>query len=408
MAKKTNTEDKDLMEAEELNFEEVDQMAHESIPDEVSDSEFEAFKEYVGEKPYIVFKKKDLLHMISLMGYHERMGFDIYTTSFKLDMSDLETNKAHLVYNNKLTLAKSSIDVIHKQGVFKSCVASVNTLTKIFKNSETQVFLFEDGSAIYGYLYGGKVFIETASVAEDIYSKEALIDMIDTKEKAHCDVEPEFIQTLEAINALVRQGSRVEERAVYLEGGHMYIYAGALFGRFKGIKMNTVLQYMDMCSISLFLSDITEDFTIYEYERMYKFAYNGRSLYISRKEMKLGDDMKYTDTAVEAGVSVMSDEFKRVVNFLNNMQNNTGMTSLEPKDYGFDLVSFQKTMDYNSRFPMHCDVDKKKGGISEIRVPLDVLKLFIKIFEGEITLKTDINKLYVISKKGRITIYGNA
>ena len=382
-----------------LDEDEERSIVESSITEEKRVDDLQGFKEFCGKRPYVIFDKSEIAHFVDLVSYHSRLGYDNYTMSFKLDTTEIkEKGKATLIYNNGNVLAMSEVATIASEEVIESCIISVDTMLKIFSASRGYIFIFEEDKNLYSYVLGGKVYIETFKVGTDICSKEYLMDQLSVKAVEEYTVNQNFIAIIRMLYDIVRTGSRIEEKAIYFEGDNTYIYSGIVMGKFIGAGVNLTLQDIDISTVLRFFFDVNGDIKISDHDIFMKFSYGHRSVYLAKRTLKLSDDMKYQGITVNDNVTVNIDNVKSIVSFLINMANNIGILNIQPASDGVMLVCFQRTLDYNSIF-------KVKGmvsgyGISEVKIPLSILKVFMKVFDGNVKLKTSGNKLYISNTNG--------
>lgn len=372
--------------------------------DVVDEKSLDTFKEFVRGNNYIVFKKRDVAHFLDLVSYHSKLGFDTYTMSFKMDMTEAAENKCSLVYNNGSVLAISTVGAIIN-GVPSSYIISVDTMLKIYNASSGYIMLYEEEGNIYGYVFGGKVYIETFKVETDICSKEYLVEQMAVPVVSSSEVDPLFINTLRTLYDIVRTGSRIEEKAIYFEGEDTYIYAGMVMGKFKGVGISLTLQDVDISTVARYFFDVDGKITISDHDLFLKITYKNREVYLAKRGLKLSEDMRYTGIESKDGVQVQIGEVQKITNFLLNMSNNTGVLNLQTSPKGLVLSCQQKALDYLSTF--YVDGVVHGNGIGTAKIPLDVLKTFTRIFGGNVLLRTDRNKTYISGDIGSIVIFGN-
>lgn len=382
-------------------------IVEQAITEVKDERDISRFVDFCNGRPFVVFDKADIAHFIDLVGYHSRLGYDTYTLSFKIDTSKVSAeSKVGLVYNNGNVLAMSDVPVVASEGdVVKSCIVSIDTMLKIFSASRGYVFLYEDDGNLYGYVFGGKVYLETFRVEKDICAREYLADQLSVKAVGLSRVDSGFISMLKVLYEIVKGGSRIEEKAIYFEPDSTYIYSGIAVGKFPGFGISLTLQDLDISTVSKFFFDIKGDLVIEDHGIFVKYSYGSRSVYLARRGLVLSDDMKYVDTKVEDGVLVDVRQVQTIVGFLINMANNNGMLNIQPSPGGISLVCYQKALDYNSAFRVSGSV--VGNSISEVRVPLGVLKTFIRIFGGSVSLTTVGNRIYLRGSEGKVAIFGN-
>lgn len=375
-----------------------------SVVEEVDENEFKKFKDFCGDRPYLAFEKKDIAHFIDLVGYHSRLNYDVYTLSFKIDSSDVGTGRVSLVYNNGNVLAISDVKV-KNSGSFTSHIVSVDTLLRVFSASRGYLFIFEEDSNLYAYVLGGKVYLETFKVETDICSKEFLVDQISAVPSTVEKVGPKFVETLKQLYDIVRTGSRADEKAIYFKGNKTYIYSGVVLGEFPGFGLDLTVQDFDISTLIRYFFDTTGQVSIENHGIFMKFSSESRCVYLARRSMELSDDMKYSGYDSKDSAVVDVNSITSVVSFLIGLPNNTGILNITPCKDGVSLTCFQKALDNNSSFKARGIVTG--DGISEVHLQLDTLKTFLKVFRGQVTLKTKDNRLYVSGPEGEIVIFGN-
>jgi hypothetical protein len=384
---------------------EVQSVVDQAMKEEKSEGDLQKFKEFCGDKPYIVFDKKDVAHFIDLIGYHSRLGYDHYTLSFKLDTTELEkTGKVNLVYNNGSVFGMSEVAVQYS-GIVTPQIISVDTLLRVFSASTGYLCLFEEETDMYGYVFGGKVYLETVRVETDICTKEYLTEQLSTAAQSTTQVSPVFISTLRMLYDIIKTGSRIEEKAIYFKDDSTYIYSGVVLGEFKGVGCDLTLQDIDISTLARFFFDVNEIITITDHDIFMKYTSGGRSVYLAKRGLELSDDMRYQGLKSKSGVSVDVNEIMTIVSFLLGLPNNAGSINITPADGGLVLTCFQKAIENSSNFKLKGIVSG--DGIEEVKMQLDVLKTFLRVFKGQVTLKTNGNKLYVSGDEGEIVIFGN-
>lgn len=388
-----------------VNEETLQSDIEQAMSETKDENELKKFIDFCGERPYIVFDKKEMAHFIDLVGYHSRLGYDHYTLSFKLDCTDLEkTGKVTLVYNNGNVMAISEVPVKFS-GILTSQIISVDTLLRVFSASKGYLCLFEEESNIFGYVFGGKVYLETFRVETDICSKEYLMDQLSSESKGEKKVTPAFIGTLKMLYDIVKTGSRIEEKAIYFTEEATYIYSGIVMGKFPSLGINITLQDIDISTLAKFFFDVTSDVTVADHDIFIKFSYGGRSVYLAKRGLRLSDDMKYVGLVSKDSVDVSVSAMLSIVSFLIGLPNNTGILNIAPTQGGLSLTCFQKAFDNSSSFKVPGGVSGE--GVTEVKIQLDVLKTFMRIFKTNVNLKTNSNKLYVTGQEGDLVIFGN-
>lgn len=381
------------------------QTAIESVAsEEKSESELQQFREYIGELPHIVFEKVDIAHFVDVIAYHSRLGYDAYTMSFKLDFTGYaQTGKVELIYNNGKALIMSVVPA-KVTGQMISCVVSVNTFLRVFSASRGYMYMFQN-TGLYGYVFGGRVFIETYNVERDICTKEHLVHQLESKAAEVKTVDNRFVGTLKSLYLLVRTGTRLEEKAIYFKGQFTYIYSGIVMGRFPGVGLDLTLQDIDINTLSRVFFDHHEAIIIEDHVLFIKYTAAGRSVYLAKRGLHLSDDMMYKEHASFDTVEVDVTRINVVVNFLLGMVNNTGVLAIENGGMGLKLTCYQKSMDYDSNFHVPGSVQGK--GVSKINIALNTLKTFLAVFPSRIKLATSDGRLFVGGLEGDIVIFGN-
>lgn len=379
-----------------------------ALTEEKDEGQLQKFKDFVQNRPYIVFDKKDIAHFIDLIGYHSRLGYDHYTLSFKLDTSDLEKEgKVTVVYNNGNVFATSEIAVQHS-GVMTSQIISVDTLLRVFSASTGYLFLYEeinDAKDIYGYIFGGKVYLETVRVDTDICTKEYLTSQLGSTAVRTDSVSSAFIGTLKLLYDIIRTGSRIEEKAIYFKEDYTYIYSGVVLGQFPGLGIDMTLQDIDISTLAKFFFDSTDPIEISTHDIFMKYTCGGRSVYLAKRNLELSNDMKYVGLVSKSSVTVDVNSVIKIVSFLLGLPNNSGVLNIGPSEKGLLLTCFQKALENSSDFKIQGITTG--DGISDVKMQLDVLKTFLRIFKEQVTLRTSENKLYISGREGDIVIFGN-
>jgi hypothetical protein len=375
-----------------------------------SEKEKSVFKDFVGALPHVVLDKKEIAHFLDLASYHARLNYDVYTMSFKLDTERVEEGVIGFVYNNGTVLAMSDVNVVtssarSNEGKMGSFIVSVDTMLKVYSASSGYVYLFEEDGNLYSWVFGGRVYIETFRVDTDICAKDYLISMLSTKSEGVSKIDPMFVSTLKGLYDVVRSGSRIEEKALYFEGAHTYIYSGIVMGKFKGIGLDITLQDVDISTLARYFFDAKEAITLEDYGSFFKYTYGSRRVYLAKRGFKLDSDMRFIDTVSKDSVSCEIGDIQKVVNFLSSMSNNTGLVTLSNSSNGLVMSCQQKALDYVSEFPIMGTVIGK--GVGTVRVPLDILKTFTRIFTGKVTIQTENSKTYISSAAGSIVIFGS-
>lgn len=398
-----STDNKDVV---NVSTEQTEDLQITTEVETVDENEVIKFRTFCEGKNYIIIDKKSVSHFLNLVSYHAHLGYDIYSSSFKMDVESLkEKNKVNLVYNNGNVLAMSEIEVKEKSGDWSSFIISIDNMMKVFTASQGYLLLYEEDKSIYGYVFGGKVFIETYAVDKDICSKDHLIKQLSAKADNKKEVSKDFVEVMRNLFELVHTGTRSEERALYFIDDNAYIYSGIVLGRFKGIGMNLTLQDVDVSTLVRFFFDVESNIEIEDFGVYMRYSYNGRSIYIGRRGLKLSDDMKYQSAQTESGVTVDSGRVKTIVNFLIGMGNNNGILDIDSDEKGVSLVCNQKVEEYFSSFTI--DGKILGDGIKYVKIPLDILKNFLKVFKNEVRFQTVGNKLYIVGEFGEIVIFGN-
>jgi hypothetical protein len=376
-----------------------------AMTEEKVERDFDNFMTFSEGLPSIVFDKRDIAHFVDMVGYHSRLGYDNYTLSFKLDTEGYDkTGTVKLVYNNGTVLCISEVKV-KMSGVVSNFIISVETMLKVFSASHGYMFLFEENSNIYGYVLGGRVYLETYKVTVDICAKEYLMEQMSTSVIEETSTDQKFISTLKMLYEVVKSGSRIEEKAIYFEKDATYIYAGIVMGMFEGLGLKLTLQDIDINTLSKYFFDTEGIIKINDHGIFLKFTSNGREVYLQKRGLTLSDDMKYTDFSGKGSIQVPISSVNSIVSFLIGMSNNTGIASLESENDNLKITCYQKSLCDKSLFSI-------KGpsvgdGLSEIKVPLSTLKTFTKVFNSQVTFRNNGSKLYLSGIEGKLVIFGN-
>jgi len=375
--------------------------------EEVKDEkEVAKFKDFCRDKSYIIIDKKDFAHFVNMLSYHSRLGFDVYTKSFKMDCDALaETGKITFVYNNGTALAMSSLIIKEAKGEWASYILSIDTISKLFSASQGYMFLYEEEGNMYGYVFGGKVFLDTYSVEQDVCSKEYMIEKVGGTVAETKKVSKEFISIMRRLSEVIHTGTRMEERALYFVNEYVYIYSGMVMGRFKGIGVTLTLQDIDVSTLTRFFFDVDSDIKVEDYNIFMKYSSGERMLYMGKRGLSLSDEMKYQSLEKKDSIVASVDKIKTIISFLLNIGNNDGVVNISQEDRSVKLLCFKKAMNYSSAFKIAGTVTG--DGISEVRLDMDAMRGFLKIFDGDLSLKTSGNKIYFENEDGGIVIYGN-
>ena len=392
--------------AEKISEVGIGTISVEDVVEVKDEKEVTKFKEFCDGRNYLILDKRSIAHFINLVGYHTRLGYDVYSSSFKMDVENFELeNKLRLVYNNGTILAMSEIDVKESTGKFNSYILSIDNIIRIYTASQGYIFLYEDEGSMYGYVLGGKVFLETYKVEKDICSKDYLMEQLNSDEAEKVSISEEFVNVMKNLYEIVHTGTRLEERALYFVNEYTYIYSGIVLGRFKGVGITMTLQDVDVSTLTRFFFDTDSTIIMQDFGKYVKYSNNGRSVYIGRRGLKLSEDMRYSSFETKNKVTVNPEKIKTIVAFLLGIGNNSGVLTVKKDDAGIKLTCSQKVEEYYSSFivPGHVQGDS----ISEVKIPLDILRNFLKVFKSDVVLKTSGSRLYVEGELGEIVILGN-
>lgn len=376
----------------------------EAVTEEKDERSLQEFKNFCGDRPYLVFDKKDIAHFLDLLSYHSRLGYDHYTMSFKLDTGKLNTGKIDLVYNNGNVLALSEVAVT-SSGNVQSQIISIDTFLRVYSVSRGYLFIYEDEGNLYSYAFGGRVYLETLVLVKDICTKEHLVEQLNSKPTKQESVPMTFISTLKTLYEIIRTGTRIEEKAIYFKGEDTFIYSGIVTGKFPGFGVDLVLQDLDISTLARFFFDVTGTITISDHEIFLKFSYGGRNVFLAKRGLTLSDDMKHRQVKSNDFVSVNMEQVLTIVGFLINLPNNTGVLDISVGSQGLNLVCFQKAMENNSSFKVNGHVSG--SGIGDIKLNLDTMKTFLRVFKSQVELRSQDNKLHVSGPEGEMTVFGN-
>ena len=281
-----------------------------------------------------------------------------------------------LVYNNGNILAISNMPVKEYSGDWSSYIISIDNILKIYSVSQGYLLLYEEEGSMYGYVLGGKVFLETYKVEKDICAKDFLMNYLNESKSEDTDVSSDFISIMKNLFDIVHTGTRMEERALYFEGEYVYIYSGIVLGRFKGANINITLQDIDVSTLVRYFFDTQGIIHIKDYNKYVLYSCKGREIYIGRRGLKLSDDMKYNHLDVKDKLSVNAEKVRTIVSFLLGIGNNTGIVQLSSENDGLRVICNHKVTEYFSSFKVYGQL--LGGGISEIRIPMDVIQTFLK------------------------------
>ena len=374
-----------------------------------ADVETDKFKKFVGDNPYIVFDKAGLSHFIELMMYHIRLGYDSYTTSFKVDTSQLEeTGKVSLVYNNGNILAMSDVEVEYsgESGVVSSQIIDVKSFARMYSASIGRVFLYQDESDLYSFVFGGRAYVQTIVVEKDICSREHLVGQLSSKAKSEHMVDESFIHSLRKLYDVVRTGTRADEKAIYFKKDYTYIYSGIVMGRFPGHGLDLTVQDLDISSLARMFFDINGQLSIEDHDLFMRYSWGDRVIYLGKRSLELADDMAFKPYDTPNYATVNIDRFKNIVDFLISMPENEETLVVEPFERGVQLVSYQKQSETTSVFKLPGTIGG--SGVEKVHLQLGVLKTFLALFGTQVILKNNDNKLYFEEKGvGEIIVYGN-
>lgn len=371
--------------------------------DDIEDVVEEEIKALTIPHNHMVFSKGEILPFLSVANIHSKLGQDVYSRSLFFNRE--EGTKIAFVYNNNMVYVRQLVNtVLNEKQILNPYVVDLNSVSKIVAFAQGSVPFVEIETSLFVYMYGGNIFMETHNVEKKLYEAYKFKSQVNSTFEVNGE---EFIARLKSLYILVANGTRAEERAVYFEKDNAFIYSGNVIGNFPGKFEHFTLQMVDIESIVWFFKNAKDLIRVNLYDSEIEFLYkNTHQMVLPRKKLELADDVKGMSIVVKDGVKVDAQVIYDIVNVLDHVPSNSGVVNLLSKEYGFNIVSPDRSGKSESAFPVQAT--QIGTGVSDsLRVSIKSLRTYMKAFKGLVSVGIKSGKLYVQSDSGNIVVSGN-
>lgn len=392
---KENTE-----EVEKMN-EEVEQEVEGDLLDDILETKDEEIQEFNLDRDNIIVEKKVLNGFFRFVNNHYKAGNDVYTRAVFLLRKEIDV--LELTYNNDLIYGHKTIKLTNYDNpLLGEYIVDADSLIKVIAQSSSQTVLVSDeNKVLYGYLYGGDLFLQTQKVSTKFYNTP---DLGKRRTKTIVDTES-FINVLQSLLILSETATRAEERAVYFENEEAFVYSGAVFGKFNIKSTSMTLQNFDIHSLVAFFGNSVGELIIEIYEKHIKFKNEDGFLIFLKKKMSLSDDVKVNGGEIEDGIRVDPKMIRDIAKVLYASPTNSGIATLKKTEYGIDLVSITRNGEHSSNFPIYASIQGKGLSKESVNIPLKMLIKYLEVFSDSVLLNMK-DKLYIKGETGYLVVSG--
>lgn len=375
--------------------------------EELKNQRLDNFKKKVSTENWIAFNKKDLAHVVRMLDFQSKNGYDSTTLSFLFDATK-EKGYVEVLYTSGLAVSRSRIKVLDQSGEIPLFVISINSFVKAFQACDSVVALYEQDDDLYTSVFGGSYFLDTFSRDDGNHLKARLMESIVGEVKENYVLNRSWINLLAFLLPLVKQGKRVEEKAIYMEEDATHIFAGPVSGKFEGFGKSLTLQIYDIETLTTYLADADQSVSLEELttgeDVMLKFSIPDREIFIYPKTMTLGEAERYVGVDVQDKYTVADiGKLNRVLDFLSTVENTKSVVTLFTDSEGMKVQCLMNGReDRNSEFLLDGELNGR--GLTKTDFDLGEMRSFLKVFQGETTFKTSKNQLYVLNQFGELLV----
>ena len=366
------------------------------------------------EGSHVVVQKRDFAGFFKVAGILRRLGSDVYSRSFYLDVVESGGGlRLRLVYHNAFCFVEMVGELLGSANVLKdSYVVDIATAVRVLSLGATPIpFEVCKGShkeGLVAHVLSGTVPVDTHKVSFKPYEGVDLGGGFDGEYVIPCGG---FLSMLETVSVLASTGTLSDERAVYIDESCAYVYSGVVTSKIEGDFAPLVLQLLDMSILIAFFAEYrSSSLVVRVYAKYVEFALgelDGKRevrVVLPRRALSLDSSVKKVDR-VDDGVVLNITDISNILDLLENLPANSGILEIRPVVgevvtgvSGVSLISRQLSGERDSSFELLGSV-RGSGVETSVRVSVQVLRLVLKGMRGkvssEVLIGTDTAKLYL-------------